>query len=371
MPLHFLADPHAGNHRGFATPTATPGVNSRLASVLDVLGEAAQYVQRDDTVIILGDLFDTDKPSPQVIAAVMHALDGFPCERADIWVLKGNHDSATPRFGDNALGPLREAGYSVVESPHVLHVGDTSVVLLPFRPDPPSTWVRDVLQELQPQLNYTHHTLIGSHFGIADKDTPEYLREHALLVDDAFALCSEFSASAWLSGDWHTRRVWIGSSATIGQVGALVPTGFDNPGLDGYGSLWTFETPARLTFREVAGPRFVKYRSARAAIEEPYSETCTKRYAQVTAKADDLDSARDELEAAVAAGRLAGFELHADRKEAIENAGETAAYVATATSFEAALERAVERLDVPADVNRGEVLRRAKQRVAQAKGKAA
>lgn len=367
MALHFLADIHAGNHKGFATPTATPGVNSRLASVLDVLGETAQYVQRDDTVVILGDLFDTDKPSPQVIAAVMHTLDGFPCGRERVVCLRGNHDSATSRPGDNALGPLHEAGYTVVESPHVLHVGDTSVVLLPFRPDPPSTWVREALEALKPELNYTHHTIIGSHFGIADKDTPEYLREHALLVDDAFALCSEFSACAWLSGDWHTRRVWERDAYTVGQVGALVPTGFDNPGIEGYGSLWTFEPPARLTFREVAGPRFVKYRSARAAIEEPYSETCTKRYAQVTVKADDLDSAREELEVAVAAGKLAGFELHADREEAIENAGETAAYVATATSFEAALERAVERLDVPADVNRGEVLRRAKLRVAQAK----
>lgn len=362
-----MADIHAGNHRGFAAPTTTPGVNSRLASVLDVLGEAAQCVQRDDTVVLLGDLFDTDKPSPQVLAAVMHVLDGFPCGRESVWVLKGNHDSATPRPGDNALGPLREAGYSVVESPHVLHVGDTSVVLLPFRPEPPSTWVRDALEALRPELNYTHHTIIGSHFGIADKDTPEYLREHALLVDDALALCSEFSACAWLSGDWHTRRVWERGACTVAQVGALVPTGFDNPGIDGYGSLWSFEPPSRLTFRELAGPRFVKYKGVRAAIDEPYSETCTKRHAQVTVKAEEVDGARGELEAAVDAGRLTGFELHADREEAVENAGETAAYVATATSFDTALERAVERLELGDDVSRGEVLRRARQRIAQAK----
>lgn len=396
MALRFIADPHAGQHRGFASPTNTPGVNSRLATVLDVLGEVGQHVGRNDHTFILGDLVDTDKPSPQVLTAVMGALDGWPHDRCNTVVMRGNHDSSTPRLGDNALGPLTHAGFSVVEEPRVFGFSDARVVLLSFRPEPPATWVEETLTTLCSgwSADDPRPLLICSHFGLADDDTPEYLREGALLASTAFDLCARFTPGvpaptleahdragwgqqvrqggavrgAWLSGDWHTRRTWWCDNFAVVQVGALVPTGFDNPGLTGYGSLWTFDDGV-LSWRELPGPRFVKYKSAAAALAEPYSETCTLRYAQVTVKADELEAARTELEAGVAAGKLAGFDLIADRNEAIEEAGETAAYVATATSFDAALERAVERLDLAEGVSRGEVLRRARQRLTQGKGK--
>jgi hypothetical protein len=281
----------------------------------------------------------------------------------------------------------------------VLVYGDTALVLLPFNPEPPSEWVPAALATLRPDIEYhsgIHHLIIGSHFGLSDSDTPDFLSRGALPVDTAFALCSEYNACAWLSGDWHSRKVWERGGVTVAQVGALCPTGFDNPGLTGYGSVWTFED-GRLTWTELPGPRFVKYKGVpefarpssresrdheqscgahghkykgiRAALDEAPSPTCTLRFAQVTVKAGEEDDARSLLAAAVEAGTLAGFDVVADRNEALENAGETAAYVATATSFEAALERAVERLSVGAGVDRGEVLRRAKQRVIQAKGK--
>lgn len=385
--LHFLADLHVGNHRGFASPTSRPGVNTRAAAILDVLAEVGSHIGYNDTLVILGDLFDTDRPSPQVLAAVMRALDDLPMDRPSVVCLRGNHDSSTSRPGDNALGPLAAAGFTVVEEPRLLGVNKVRLALLPFRPDPPSTWVADTLAGLCPDTD-DRPLIVGSHFGLSDEETAEYLRDGALSASTAADLCERFSTdapqhthfsapvnvsapvirAAWLSGDWHTRRSWWLDNVAVVQVGALVPTGFDNPGLTGYGSLWTFRD-GRLSHRELAGPRFVKYRSAAAALAEPYAETCTTRYAQVTVKADDLEEARAELDTGVAAGRLAGFELVADRNEAIEEAGATAAYVATATSFDAALERSVERLDLPAAVNRGEVLRRARQRVAQGKEK--
>jgi hypothetical protein len=367
--IKFIADVHAGSHRGFATPTNRPGVNSRLALALSVLEQV--FAPRDSQTVVLGDLLDTDRPSPQVITAVMHSLSGCSATPQQTIVMRGNHDSSTPRAGDNALGPFKEAGFTVIESPRVLVYGDTALVLLPFNPEPPSEWVPAALAALRSDIEHhsgIHHLIIGSHFGLSDSDTPDFLSGGALPVDTAFALCSEYNACAWLSGDWHSRKVWERGGVTVAQVGALCPTGFDNPGLTGYGSVWTFED-GRLTWVELAGPRFVKYKGVCAALDEAASPTCTLRFAQVTVKAGEEDDARSLLAAAVEAGTLAGFEVISDRNEALENAGETAAYVATATSFEAALERAVQRLSVGAGVDRGEVLRRAKQRVAQSKGK--
>lgn len=366
--IRFVADAHIGGHRGFATPTDRPGINSRCALALDLLSQVGAQMAHADTTVILGDLVDTDKPSPQVLAAIMHAMNA---SEGSFLSLRGNHDSSTGRPGDNALGPLSEAGHLVVEAPRVLVYGDTAIVLLPFHPEPPSDWVPAALAALLPDIEHhsgIHHLIIGSHFGLSDSETPDFLSHGALPVDTAFALCSEYNACAWLSGDWHSRKVWERGGVTVAQVGALCPTGFDNPGLTGYGSVWTFED-GRLTWTELPGPRFVKYKGVRAALDEAPSPTCALRFAQVTVKAGEEDDARELLAAAVGAGTLAGFEVIADRNEALENAGETAAYVATATSFEAALERAVERLNVGAGVDRGEVLRRAKQRVALAKGK--
>lgn len=95
---------------------------------------------------------------------------------------------------------------------------------------------------------------------LSDSETPDFLSHGALPVDTAFALCSEYNACAWLSGDWHSRKVWERGGVTVAQVGALCPTGFDNPGLTGYGSVWTFED-GRLTW--------VTSRPARAASTAP------------------------------------------------------------------------------------------------------
>jgi hypothetical protein len=90
-------------------------------------------------------------------------------------------------------------------------------------------------------------------------------------------------------GDWHQRRLWmdgkrrgdapsspvrIGADAehVILQGGALCPTGFDNPGLRGYGTLAFWDQDAhQLSWQEIPGPRFCVARSdeeEQAVVEE-------------------------------------------------------------------------------------------------------
>ena len=51
--LFFIADAHIGGHRGFATPTDRPGVNSRCALALDLLSQVGAAMKHDDTTVIL------------------------------------------------------------------------------------------------------------------------------------------------------------------------------------------------------------------------------------------------------------------------------------------------------------------------------
>jgi len=59
--IRFVADAHIGGHRGFATPTDRPGINSRCALALDLLSQVGAQMAHADTTVILGDLVDTER----------------------------------------------------------------------------------------------------------------------------------------------------------------------------------------------------------------------------------------------------------------------------------------------------------------------
>jgi hypothetical protein len=110
----------------------------------------------------------------------------------------------------------------------------------------------------------TGQTLILAHCGIVDEYTPFFLKEdkNAIYIDKLRQLKKEFPHFVgFAAGDWHERKHWHsahGSSLDILQVGALVPTGWDNPGGHGYGTLATWVSANEgWSWRVLAGPRFV------------------------------------------------------------------------------------------------------------------
>lgn len=309
MRIGVVADLHIGNHQLFKNRSVA-GINSRCAAAIQSLRVmyALAAEQGVETLYIAGDVFDTSSPSPQIVAAVMDVI-AEAAPRIETVVLKGNHDSNSPNPGDHALGPLAHV-CTVATDPVVVAQG--RVLLLPFRPHP-TEWLRDMFEA---QTSMAPYMIVLSHFGIADAGTPLYMKHGGVPVELIEDLCDEYNIGAWLSGDWHSYKKFrprsgIPGDARVYQIGALVPTGFDNPGGDDlYGSLLIVDTEDRgtdngsgpgITRRVVPGPRF--YYSP----DEPGFSPLTFIKLRIQQAYRE-----DELKAAVEAGELGGYVLALD-----------------------------------------------------------
>lgn len=276
MAIHFVADVHVGNHRRFGGGLIS-GVNLRAAETLDVLKEAVRIANKSgDTLVVLGDLCDTPRPTPQLLRAIGNALTPDASMSGPIVLLVGNHDRVSMAENDHALAPLDWIeGVRVVEKPSVMSVEASSImneqhlVLVPHNPAPAKEWLAQTVAELDPPKG----GLLCIHLGVEDENTPWFLQGAAdsIHVDILRELIDDHELAGVFAGNWHDRRVWEGPNGEpIVQVGALVPTGFDNPGLEGYGSVahWHDSNQPTLAgrmsvpssgvdFTEIEGPRFV------------------------------------------------------------------------------------------------------------------
>lgn len=234
--------------------------------------------------VICGDLFDTVRPEPQVIAAVQRSLGAFG---GHWYILAGNHDIASTDDGDHALGPLAVIPRVTVITGKARRVehGDVTLMLVPFAPGNAEQKITDAIMaldhrdvELRPApMSYVSQTVLCIHAGIRGQgeDAPwQVVSEDAVSVKVAGKLAALAGAAYVVAGNWHnpTRSVsrhWGAKAGApeieIMQVGALVPTGFDNPG-DGYGRWGMLETsggPAQLfgSGGWVKGPRFLTNRN--------------------------------------------------------------------------------------------------------------
>lgn len=312
MRIGVVADCHIGNHQLFRGRTEA-GINERCKAALRALKTMylLAAVKNVDRVYIAGDLFDTSSPSPQIVAAVMDIIaeadEGPGRCRIETVILKGNHDSNSPNPGDHALGPLAHVAL-VVEG--VTTLGNT--LLLPFQPKP-TEWLRDAFESIRPSQG----TVVISHFGISDAETPSYMQHGGVSENLLDSLAGEYRLGAWLSGDWHAHKRFYLPSAPYCQtyqIGALVPTGFDNPGGDElYGSLLVLDPsdPAgTMTRVVVGGPRFFY------SPDEPGMSRLTYLKLRI-----DQAHREEECAEAVAAGTLGGYVLAPDTETAAPATG--------------------------------------------------
>lgn len=311
-----IADVHLANHRLLGGESRA-GLNTRAREICAVLARVAELVAGDD-LVIAGDLFDTARPSPQLIAAALDALAG-----ARVRALVGNHDQVSDAPGDHALGPLRHAGWAVVDSPT-----SAGHVCLPYSRDHRVSTL-DRLEALLAHRCHSEDALVVLHAGIDDGETtPPWLRgaPGSVPLDPLVELASRYGVRAVVAGDWHQQKRWERRGVQVAQVGALAPTGWDNPGLDGYGGLVTWDGTTLAT-HQIPGPRFLATRSVRDLadqLDRAHHEHTIR--AQVTAPLDRLQQTSAELEA-LAASRPAltgwrvvpdGAKLASETMEAVQ-----------------------------------------------------
>lgn len=280
--LAIVFDPHAWNHKRFGYELKN-GINRRGQLTLQTLNRAIAVANEHDAeLIVAGDLVDSAGPvQPQFAAALR--LELARCGKG-VHLVLGNHDQTATN--DHSLGIYESAQVGVVdEIGHwydkggfygIRLSGTPDAMFMPFNADLRDSKVRDC-------------PLLIGHFGVYDDAFPPWLKSSkgAWHVDALFEFMKERNIKVACLGDWHQRNVWFKEDGRtvrvrederdqmlredklpphqgfglkyeppiVMQGGALSPTGFDNPGLHGYGTvaLWDGE---RLNWQELPGPRF-------------------------------------------------------------------------------------------------------------------
>lgn len=292
----FVADVHIGNHKRFGGPV-TAGLNERCTRAVDAFALALEQAERRAAgLVVAGDLFDSSRAEPQVIAAVASVMAKSHCP---VLALVGNHDQESNQHRDHALAVLEHTGTVVVEEPgvYVCTGGDWrkasptfdkghrdfELWAVPFRHGKGKRVLRDGLEQCAEQATGAP-IILTFHLGVSDDHTAKWLRtaEDSIAVSELMELMFTYGIAMAFAGNWHDRRQWRNEHCVVTQLGALVPTGWDNPGLGGYGSVDVPDLDAMsVEHAEVPGPRFIKARSLMTAPRNPLA------YVQLLVSPDD------------------------------------------------------------------------------------
>lgn len=364
------------------------GINARARMVLDALSDV--MVQTAGCpLVILGDVFDTTRPDPPLLTATGRVLKsgalGVP-----VYILMGNHDQQSSALGDHALGPLGLIdNVMVFETPQIVRLGKSELWMVPFEPGRASEWLPVRLQELAALSPWrTQHAadpperVLALHLGIHDRFIREQIfwagkASDAVSVEQLSDLCRVHRITATFAGNWHGFQQWEffwpkeNFGTTIVQVGALVPTGWDNSGWDGYGGVSTFETAenhlrAKVTRTEVRGPRFLKVTS-QAELDQVVKTAKAKTraaYVQWVCGPDEVRGVQATLKQCVEDNLIAGYAARVSKASVSLAAKEAAQVVRSSSTLHEALTGFVSKRELPPDVDRDELLDRTREYLA-------
>ncbi len=326
MRVAATGDWHLANHRKFGGQLKS-GVNNRARMILDAVRATVRIANREgcNWLLVAGDIFDTPRPEPQLIAALLAELAPFEPptgEPGGLLLIPGNHDQVSLADGDDALGPLYWGNALAASECYIT----PRILSYPFIP-------ADGLRQarLHPVGEDPVPLVALIHLGISDERTPPYLvgAADSMHVDEVRELFD--GVRVVFAGNWHEHRIWhprTHREPLVVQVGALVPTGFDNPGVHGYGvvSIWDEERPTEILHRYVVGPRFVRERAVDLSIArysiifgaaQKVPGGSVPVYASIEAEPGEVDAAREVAKAAMDAGVLSGFEIRLDRSASV------------------------------------------------------
>ena len=378
MRVGVISDVHVHNARRFGGPEVA-SINQRCRITLDVLYRAITKAEQEqcEALLVLGDLFDSDHPEPQVIAEVQQRFREAQAGGMKIVCLLGNHESTSTQYGDHALNVLADAACIVADRYTVLQFGDTVVLLIPYQPGDAAQYIRTVLQMMQIASKPGEKLVLALHCGLRDCETAPWLKtaQNSVDVQQLVALCRQYAVSQVIAGDWHSRHEWSTDPKDglpfvhVLQVGALSPTGFSDAGLEGFGTLAVIDASlGPPTIHEIAGPRFLKWRGLSAGLDH-YREDIEMRlnivprltqarYVSWTVPAKDLAVAQERLALLKHLGLIVDGEVLADEAEQEIAARTSAQAAASADTLDEAISGWVASMQLDVLVDRAEVERR-------------
>jgi len=355
-----VADCHVASHKRLGGDRVA-SLNERCRRTLDVFTRAVERSLELDCAafVVLGDLLDSQRPEPQILAAIQTALAPAKAAGMAVYLLVGNHDQVSDQPGDHALGPLAPFA-TIVDRPTIIHVDGRArpsglLGLVPFRTGAADAWLPETLQGFNARVGSTKaHRLLGVHLGVRDSATAPWLKTStdAIDVEVLAAAARDAGFGSVAAGNWHNRRSWTVDGVEVLQVGALVPTGWDNPnvapyGSDPYGTLAVWEDGV-FSNEVLPGPRFVLTDAAGLSEAVRWAEQRGHTlYAQVKAPPESLAAAVAALEASGVAG-----EVVVDGKAVEAKAREAAEAASSSKTVEAALAAYLDRFPLEPGVSK-------------------
>lgn len=381
----WVADVHIGNHKRHGGDMVS-GINERCRKTLAALKAACLRAKERgcERLFVAGDLFDNTRPSPQLIRAVQEIFEG---DCPPVTLLLGNHDQVSTNSGDNALGPLAPI-CTVVDKTCTWVSADAKlqIWLVPFQPGDARKWLPSAISGLegrgsglgnstlsssQPPPSDKEQTtrVLAFHLGISDSDTPAFLQKahDAVPVSQVTELCEQYGIHHVFSGNWHDRKVWPSpSGGSIFQTGALVPTGWDNPGIAPYGTLGILDSEEGMSFDIIPGPRFVKLKQADKVQEtiDYAKELGHDLYVELTVEHNVVRECKQDAKALVQSGDVTAIQVVPDHKEAQSAAKASASAARSPDTLEEAINQYLKTQPLPEGVTVMEVLAKAKELLA-------
>lgn len=350
------ADLHIANHRKWGGPLNARGLNKRGELCMVALDHAANMSIGADALFILGDVFDTATPTPQMMAAVMNVLIRH---EVDVHVITGNHDIASSAPLDHALAPLGfvSGGTSAVNVwSEPRRLGE--VVVLPYRKDSAELWIPEAIAG-----SWKDPRILMMHAGIETDDTPFFLKgaPDSIKATVLAAACKRHGIEAVFAGNWHKPWSRVIDGVLMVQCGTMIPAGFDDEGVNGF--LWQYDSSTKaLSRHRVSAPMFLAFRAAdilenavhfKKTLEQDPGHT----FYRVTCTPDQVAGVRE----------LMGsnhYEIVPDTTQVVKDARKAAQSVRSAESIAEAVHGFVSKMPVAAGVSREEVLARVRQYLA-------
>jgi hypothetical protein len=102
------------------------GLNYRATMTLASLRHELDILTNDNsderTIVFAGDVFDTNKPEPALIAMLMEMLGSF--DKSKFYLMTGNHDVGSSGADDHSLAPFKHGPSNIVVVDKPMHLND-------------------------------------------------------------------------------------------------------------------------------------------------------------------------------------------------------------------------------------------------------
>lgn len=364
MRVALAADVHIANFKTMGGELEG-GINRRCRLVLDALRRAVTVAVQEGAgrFFILGDLFDTDTPSPAIIAA---AIDALRHPDIQIEIIPGNHDVTSSAVGHSALAPLRRAGIGVVDEAALVVVKTIAEFLfVPYEPGKVAEWFPRRVEQLAAVEAQAPRVLLA-HAGLADAAMAPWLQTAGVSVDVVGDLIRKHGIQFCATGDFHQRREWYRNDSGMWgrgnggfgdgtlrwprllQVGALVPCDFgDQPP---HGSITILDLDKwTLKEIEIPGPRFITVTDREPLLIPKDGNTY---FLRVQSDVKNRDASTAMIQDAKARGHVADGRVDVDRTEIKAQAATAAKNASSAISTEGAIDDYVRSMPIEDGVDR-------------------